>query len=194
MWWWMGWQREGWNDWTYAAPTSLCIVVIFRTVHTFYPRFTRLQYFLKERFTLDETTLELHSTVLPAIIFGYVFCRYTTPKNVERGRRQLGGGEAMVAARQRNVGCSLAAALRWRQRQRRWRRRTAQRWQRGGSSAVAAAVAAARQRDVAWRRCGGGGSVSGGGGSATGQRRRQLGGGAVAAARQWRDGGRRWTG
>jgi hypothetical protein len=46
----------------------------------------------------------------------------------------------VAAARLRDVGGSLAAALRW--------RRIARRWQRGGSSAVAAAVAAARHRDV----------------------------------------------
>jgi hypothetical protein len=62
---------------------------------------------------------------------------------------QLAMGEAVSAARQRDVGGSLAAALRRQQRQRRRRqrearrRRTAQRWQRSGSSAVAAAVAAA---------------------------------------------------
>ena len=62
---------------------------------------------------------------------------------------QLAMGEAVAAARQRDVGGSLAAALRRQQRQRRWRQRearwrpTARRWQRGGSSAVAAAVAAA---------------------------------------------------
>jgi hypothetical protein len=34
MWWWMERQWEGWNDWTYVAPTSLCVVVILRAVHT----------------------------------------------------------------------------------------------------------------------------------------------------------------
>jgi hypothetical protein len=39
----------------------------------------------------------------------------------------------VAAAQQRDVGGSLAAALRWRQRQRQWRQRTARRWQRCGS-------------------------------------------------------------
>jgi hypothetical protein len=47
---------------------------------------------------------------------------------------------AVAAARLRDVGGSLAEALRW--------RGTARRWQRGGSSAVAAAVAAAQHCDV----------------------------------------------
>jgi hypothetical protein len=80
------------------------------------------------------------------------------------GRWQRGGSSAVAvavaAARHRDVGDSLAAARRWRQR---------------GSET-------ARQRDVACWRCDGGGSVSGGGGSATARRRRQLGGGAVAVA------------
>ena len=57
----------------------------------------------------------------------------------------------MAAARLRDVGGSLVAALRW--------RRTARQWQRGGSSAVAATrwLQRWRQRDIvmsaaAWRR------------------------------------------
>ncbi len=53
----------------------------------------------------------------------------------------------MAAAQHRDVGDSMAAARRWRQREAR-QRRTARRQQRGGSSTEAAAVAAARQRNV----------------------------------------------
>jgi hypothetical protein len=69
--------------------------------------------------------------------------------NKGKKNNQLAMGKAVAAARQRDVGGSLAAALRRQQRQRRWRQRearrwrTARRWQRSGSSAVAAAVAAA---------------------------------------------------
>jgi hypothetical protein len=68
------------------------------------------------------------------------------PRNPPVRRPKLSGGAAaaasasVAAVRLRDVGGSLAVALR--------RRRTARRWQRGGSSAVAAAVAAARHRDV----------------------------------------------
>ncbi len=72
----------------------------------------------------------------------------------------------MAAARHCNVGCSLAAARRQWQRQRRWRQRNsgklavaaARHPNVGGSCAEAATVAAARQRDVggslavAWRQ------------------------------------------
>jgi hypothetical protein len=47
----------------------------------------------------------------------------------------------VAAAQQRDVGGSLAAALRWRQRQRQWRQRTAQWWQRCGSSGCGGLVA-----------------------------------------------------
>jgi hypothetical protein len=59
----------------------------------------------------------------------------------KKDRRQLGGGKAVAAAQQRDVGGSLVAALRWRQRQRQWWQRTARRWQRCGSSGCGGLVA-----------------------------------------------------
>ena len=112
---------------------------------------------------------------------------------LRRWRQRDSATSAVAAARQRDVGGSLAAARRRRQRQWRWRQRearrrcTARRQQRGCSRADAAAVVAARQHDV-------GGSLAaarwqwqsqrlwrqrdvGGGGSAPARRRRQHGGG-----------------
>jgi hypothetical protein len=77
---------------------------------------------------------------------------------------------AVAAARQHEVGSSLAAARRQWQHQRRWRQR----------DSAALAVTAVRQRDV-------GGSVSGSGGSAKrGSGSQRDGGSALAAARMLR--------
>jgi hypothetical protein len=102
--------------------------------------------------------LIIHPPYCPCIIFhpqrtlpppptDYPNARLACIVGVRRWRQRESGGAAaaaaaaaVAAARLRDVGGSLAAALRW--------RRTARRWQRGGSSVVAAAVAAARHRDV----------------------------------------------